>query len=74
MREIIAYARQRGITEVVGEVLQENEAMLRLNQALGFTIDSDPDDPGVMHVSLPLAREAAVHPPPRERAPEVMAA
>jgi acetyltransferase len=54
MQKIIEYARQRGIREVFGEVLPENESMLRLNQALGFSIDSHPDDPEVMHVSLVL--------------------
>lgn len=28
--------------------------MLRLNRALGFTIHATLDDPGVLHVSLPL--------------------
>jgi acetyltransferase len=56
MRQIIAYARQRGIQEVVGEVLQDNESMLRLNQAFGFTLERDPDDPDLIHVRLPLAR------------------
>jgi acetyltransferase len=54
MRKIIEYARQRGIREVFGEVLPENESMLRLNQALGFNIETHPDDPEVMHVSLAL--------------------
>ncbi len=56
MRQIIAYARQRGIQEVVGEVLQDNAPMLRLNQAFGFTLERDPDDPDLIHVRLPLAR------------------
>jgi acetyltransferase len=54
MERIIAYARQRGIREVYGSVLRDNEAMLKLNQALGFTIEWDPEDGGVMHVSLAL--------------------
>ncbi len=57
MRQIIAYARQCGIQEVVGDVLKDNEPMLRLNQAFGFTLESDPDDPDLIHVSLLLARE-----------------
>jgi acetyltransferase len=56
MRRIIAYARQRGIQEIVGEVLQDNEPMLRLNRALGFALERDPDDPDLLHVRLPLAR------------------
>lgn len=59
MRRIIAYARQRGIQEIVGEVLKDNEPMLRLNQALGFALESDPDDPDLIHVRLSLARDPA---------------
>jgi len=55
MRYIIDYARGRGIKELYGEVLRENEPMLRLNRALNFKISATPDDPGVLHVSLPLA-------------------
>ena len=54
MRYIIDYARSRGIKELYGEVLRENESMLRLNRALNFKISATQDDPGVLHVSLPL--------------------
>lgn len=54
MRYIIEYARQQGIKELYGEVLRENEPMLRLNRALNFKIEATPDDPGVLHVKLPL--------------------
>jgi len=54
MRFIIDYAKKAGIKELYGEVLRENESMLRLNRALGFQVRSSPDDPSVVHVSLPL--------------------
>lgn len=54
MRRMIDYARARGIVEIYGEVLQENKPMLQLNQALGFAIHTDPDDPGLKHVILQL--------------------
>ncbi len=54
MRYIIDYAKNRGIKELYGEVLRENEPMLRLNRALNFRIHATPDDPGVLHVTLPL--------------------
>jgi acetyltransferase len=54
MRRILDYARARGIREVYGEVLQENEPMLQLNRALGFTIKMTSDDPGLRHVTLTL--------------------
>lgn len=54
LRRIIEYARGRGIGEIFGEVLEENEAMLRLCRAFGFTIRAERDDPGIMYVSLQL--------------------
>jgi acetyltransferase len=54
MRRIIGYGRARGIGEIYGEVLKENAPMLQLNQALGFAIHSDADDPGLKHVTLRL--------------------
>lgn len=54
MRRIIDYAKGRGILELYGTVLSENEPMLKLNRVLGFTIRRDAEDPSLMHVSLPL--------------------
>ena len=54
MRRIIDYARARGIGEIYGEVLQENQPMLRLNRMLGFAVHADPDDPSLKHVVLKL--------------------
>ena len=54
MRRIIDYARNRGIGEIFGEVLAENRPMLRLCEAFGFKKSRDPEDPGVMIVSLAL--------------------
>jgi acetyltransferase len=54
MRRIISYARHRGTREIFGEVLRENESMLRINSALGFTIKRLPEDPDIMLVSLQL--------------------
>jgi acetyltransferase len=54
MHRIISYARERGIREIYGHVLQENEAMLRLIRGLGFTVKTQPDDPGLLYVTLVL--------------------
>jgi acetyltransferase len=54
MRRIIDYARKRGIGELYGEVLAENGPMLRLCEAFGFKKRRDPEDSGVMIVSLAL--------------------
>jgi len=54
MRRIIDYAKNRGIGELFGEVLAENRSMLKLCKAFGFTKRRDPDEPGVMAVTLAL--------------------
>jgi len=54
LRKIIDYAKDRGIRELFGEVLRENDRMLKLNERMGFTIRRDPDDPSVVRVSLAL--------------------
>jgi acetyltransferase len=54
MKRIIDHARRRNIGEIYGEVLQENQAMLQLDKALGFSIHRPPDDPSLRHVTLKL--------------------
>ena len=55
MNRLIEIARQRGIGELVGEVLHENEPMLRMCRELGFAIAPQPHDPAVMLVRKTLA-------------------
>ena len=43
MRKMIRYCRERGTTEMVGQVLTDNADMLRLAQHLGFTSRLGPD-------------------------------
>ncbi len=43
MRKLITYCRNRGIQEIVGQVLANNQAMLALGTKLGFTIHPLPD-------------------------------
>ena len=50
MRRILAYAEERGIGEVWGDVLSENERMLQMNEELGFTLSRHSDDPGIVRV------------------------
>jgi len=51
---VLDYARARGIEEVWGSVLAENEGMLGLAQRLGFTRHRDPDTSDVMITTLRL--------------------
>ncbi|MDX1540559.1 MAG: bifunctional acetate--CoA ligase family protein/GNAT family N-acetyltransferase [Geminicoccaceae bacterium] len=59
MHAIIAYATGQGIGELVGSVLRENETMLDIAERLGFSKERDPGDAEVVHVRLPLIRNAA---------------
>jgi len=54
MARLIQLAQQRGIDELVGEVLPENAAMLQLCREFGFTITIDPSDPKLLRVSKTL--------------------
>ncbi|SDF60508.1 acetyltransferase [Limimonas halophila] len=54
MDRIIAYARERGTGEIVGDVLTENRRMLQICEDLGFEKHRTPDDPQITRVRLPL--------------------
>jgi acetyltransferase len=56
MQQMIEYARAEGLKCVRGQVLQENTEMLAMCRNLGFQIESDPEDPCVAIVSLPLIK------------------
>jgi acetyltransferase len=53
MRKIIAYCRQRGTREIVGDILRENQAMRTLAAELGFQPVGAPSS-DVVEVRLPL--------------------
>ena len=54
MQLIIEYARSKNYQTVLGRVLHENMAMLRMCKELGFHIAMDPDEPPVSIVTLAL--------------------
>ena len=54
MTRLVDIARQRGIGELVGEVLHENEPMLQMCRELGFVIAPHPSDPAVTQVKKRL--------------------
>jgi acetyltransferase len=56
MTRLIDVAGQRGIGELVGQVLRENEPMLQMCRELGFAIAPEPADPALMLVRKPLAQ------------------
>jgi acetyltransferase len=54
LQRLIALARQRGIAEIWGDVLLENDTMLTICREFGFQITSATH--GVLRATLPLAR------------------
>jgi acetyltransferase len=54
MRLIIEYAKAKKLRAIKGQVLHENEAMLRMCRELGFEITTDPDALYVCNVKLKL--------------------
>jgi acetyltransferase len=53
MEKIIAYCRQRGTREIVGEALPQNTRVIGLVRKLGFEVKQNPAD-DTMHLRLPL--------------------
>ena len=54
MKHMIAFARQKGLARVHGQVLAENTSMLTMCAELGFQVNDDPDERGIRLVDLPL--------------------
>jgi RimJ/RimL family protein N-acetyltransferase len=54
MKHMIAYAKEKGLKVVHGQVLAENGTMLVMCGELGFHTIDDPDERGVKWVTLPL--------------------
>jgi acetyltransferase len=44
---IVEAARSRGLEELRGHILADNQPMLSLARRVGFAIERDPDDPGL---------------------------
>ena len=59
MQLIIEYTRAEGLKLIEGQVLSENTAMLTMCRELGFTIATDPHDPGTCLVTLALGEQGA---------------
>jgi len=55
LTRLIDICRERGVAEMWGDVLIGNSAMLRLCDRLGFKRQAQPQEPGVLRVTLDLA-------------------
>jgi acetyltransferase len=58
MTRIIEVARQRGIGELFGDVLRENEPMLRVARALGFSVAAHPQEAHLLRLTKTLGKVA----------------
>lgn len=67
MGRLLAYARDRGIGRVWGDVLADNHAMLAFAGKHGFAAGRSPEDPRLLRISkvLPSATAGAASGPPR---------
>ena len=54
MQLIIEYAKSEGLSQIDGQILQENTVMLKMCRELGFKVKTDTEDRGVCDVSLAL--------------------
>ena len=54
MKALIEESARRGLKEMEGYVLSQNQSMLRLAKKLGFHIESEPGDPSVRICRLTL--------------------
>jgi acetyltransferase len=54
MQRLIGWARTRGLAEVVGQILADNQPMLAFIRHQGFTVRRMADDPEVMEAKLAL--------------------
>ena len=54
MQMIIEYGKSEGLTQIIGQVLQENSVMLKMCRELGFEVKTDPEDLGLCDVTLVL--------------------
>ena len=54
MKHMIAYAQERDLESVHGQVLADNATMLQMCAELGFHVAHDAGEPGIKVVTLPL--------------------
>ena len=58
MQKLLDWGAGQGMTEVVGQVLADNQPMLAFVRRLGFTVRSMPEEPEVMEARLTLGRRS----------------
>ncbi len=54
MRALVEAARSRRFTQMIGTVLVENRRMIDFVKSLGFRVETSPEDPQLMEVTLEL--------------------
>jgi RimJ/RimL family protein N-acetyltransferase len=64
MTTVIEYGQRLGLHAIEGDVLAENDRMLKMCGELGFRISNHPDDSSLKSVWLPLGRRLRLPPRP----------
>jgi acetyltransferase len=59
MDRLIAWARTRGVAEIVGQILADNAPMLAFARRLGFHLQRVPGEPDVVEARLALGQPSA---------------
>ena len=59
MNTLIEYGKRLGLSAIEGDVLPENEMMLKMCAELGFRISKNPADASLVSVRLPLDKRVA---------------
>ncbi len=54
MHRLIEWGRTRGLREIEGQILADNQPMLAFIRHMGFTVHRMVNDPEVMEAKLPL--------------------
>jgi len=54
MTRLLEVAKAHGLSEIYGEVLRENEPMLKMNRELGFAITAHPEEHEIVRVTRKL--------------------
>jgi acetyltransferase len=54
MQMIIEYGKSEGLTQITGQILQENSVMLKMCRELGFQVKTNLEDRGLCDVTLVL--------------------
>jgi acetyltransferase len=54
IKRLVEMARERGVTEIFGDILEENTTMVAFARELGFTVDRVPESAAILRATYKL--------------------